>query len=124
MDILLWIDDEREAPKAFTHWARTSKEAIAVLSQMSEEDVLVLVSFDHDLSMDPTDGHPLADDGEEYDTSRPVVEWMIVNDVWPKEAHVHSMNPVGANWLYNVINIEGHYQVKVVRLPYNPRNYT
>jgi hypothetical protein len=124
MEVLLWIDDEREKPKAFTHWAKTSQEAIDILSGLSEEDSLVLISFDHDLAMDPSDGHPKLDDGNGYDDSRRVVEWMIKNSVWPKSAHVHSMNPIGSAWLYSVLNIEGPLELSVIRAPYNPRNYT
>ncbi len=47
------------------------------------------VSFDHDLGGD--------------DTSRPVVIWMIENNFRFDNYHVHSANPVGAQWLTGMI---------------------
>ena len=122
MNTLLWIDDERRPPEGFTHWARTSQEAIDILSQ-PREGALAWVSFDHDLSMVPDDGHPKMDDGEPYDDARRVVKWMIENNVWPELAMVHSMNPIGATWLFHVLSNKGPENMKVLRMPYNPRNY-
>lgn len=124
MDILLWIDDERQAPPGFTHHAKTSREAIEILSNIPEGDDLYLVSFDHDLSMDPEDGHPLTDDGEEYDDVRPVIQWMMKNDVWPIEAHIHTQNREGGDWLYRSLYAEMPAGNTILRLPYNRKNYS
>lgn len=83
----LWIDDERPMPEMFTHWARSSDEAVLHLLAHTNEP-LEVVSFDHDLGGTTSD-----------DTSRPVLLWMIENEVWPKEIRFHTANPVGRDWL-------------------------
>lgn len=83
----LWIDDERPMPKEFTHWARSSDEAVLHLLAHADGPI-DLVSFDHDLGGTTSD-----------DTSRPVLMWMIENAVWPKEIRFHTANPVGYDWL-------------------------
>lgn len=79
----LWIDDLREPRKGF-EWAQNSSAAIAILD-MNRGAPLGEVSFDHDLGGD--------------DTARPVMLWMIENDVWPDHIHVHTANPVGRDWI-------------------------
>jgi hypothetical protein len=84
----LYIDDLRPTPPGYDVTARTSSEALSVLQTYVRDGRTDLeeVSFDHDLGGD--------------DESRRVLMWMIENDVWPsKRIAVHSMNPVGANWL-------------------------
>lgn len=85
----LWIDDIRLPPQGYD-WAKTSQEAIDYLKDNSPEHI----SFDHDLG------------GE--DTSRKVVLWLCENnDKWPKTASVHSMNPVGRDWLIGMVSRYG-----------------
>lgn len=87
MTIRLWIDDLRPAPEGWV-WVKTSQEAIQKLSDITllkEDHLLQLVSFDHDLGED--------------DTSRPVLDWMIENDVWPAIVQIHTANPVGQQYL-------------------------
>lgn len=82
----LWIDDLREPPEGWD-WAKTSREAIALLGDCEYETI----SFDHDLG------------GE--DTGIKVLNWMAWDcpDLkWPKKIMIHSYNPVGAQNLYNV----------------------
>lgn len=82
----LWIDDIRLPPEGYL-WAKTSAEAINMLST---NDVFKHISFDHDLGGD--------------DTSRKVVLWLCENDgKWPSSASVHSMNPIGKEWLLGMI---------------------
>lgn len=87
----LWVDDLRPAPEGWWH-ALTSDAAIQAL-QMNRPDYIGdsfdEISLDHDLGGD--------------DTTRPVVIWMIENDVWPEKINVHSANPVGVEWLEGMI---------------------
>jgi len=82
----LWIDDIRLPPEGYL-WAKTSSEAIEMISG---NDAFNHISFDHDLGGD--------------DTSRKVVLWLCENnDKWPASARVHSMNPIGKEWLLGMI---------------------
>jgi hypothetical protein len=105
----LWIDDERVPPVSWTanpapHWARTSIEAINYLQSAMEWGAeYEVVSFDHDLGYlyegfpqpDGTEFHP-----DRPDDTRRVLMWMVENDFWPKSLLlVHTMNPVGREWL-------------------------
>jgi hypothetical protein len=94
--VKLWIDDLREDPDTKWagasepegwKWAKTSERAIAYLFRWLGPTARVLeeVAFDHDLGGD--------------DTTRPVLLWMIENDVWPKVISIHTANPVGREWL-------------------------
>lgn len=87
----LWIDDLRTPPEGWV-WAKTSAEAIELLSAQDER--FDFISFDHDLGGD--------------DTSRKVVLWLCENtSKWPQEAAVHSRNPVGKDWLLGMIERYG-----------------
>jgi len=90
MSLNLWIDDVREPPTDDWDWVTTSNAAIALLRELKGVISFDSVSFDHDLGGD--------------DTTRPVVIWMIQNDVRFKNYHVHSANPVGRDWLEGMIN--------------------
>lgn len=81
----LWVDDIREPPGEEWHWALDSASAIGLL----EACLFTEVSLDHDLG------------GE--DTTRPVVMWMIENEVYPETIRVHSANPVAREWLEGMI---------------------
>lgn len=89
----LWIDDKRPTPPGYTHSALSSAQALSVLSKRDPEDILELVSFDHDL------GEVWTDDKLVDDTSRKIMLWMIENEVWPLEVRIHTANPVGREWL-------------------------
>lgn len=87
----LWIDDLRTPPEGYL-WVKTSQEAIDAIS--SHPEAYEHISFDHDLGGD--------------DTSRKVVLWMCENEGhWPKSASVHSMNPIGREWLTGMIRRYG-----------------
>lgn len=87
--INLWIDDLRTPPAGY-EWVKTSQEAIQYLEEYNPDHI----SFDHDLGGD--------------DTSRQVVLWLCENEnKWPKTASVHSMNPVGREWLVGMIRRYG-----------------
>lgn len=96
----IWLDDER--PKPDIHWfhARNSYEAIRALSiyyhfrnAVYPTLGLEAISLDHDLG--------------EGDDSRKVVLWMINHDFWPQNVYVHTMNPIGREWLVGMINKYG-----------------
>ncbi|MBC9705802.1 MAG: hypothetical protein H9W81_12695 [Enterococcus sp.] len=85
----LWIDDIRTPPAGYD-WAKTSAEAITYL----ENNNPTHISFDHDLGGD--------------DTSRKVVLWLCEHeDKWPSSASIHSMNPIGREWLAGMIQRYG-----------------
>lgn len=86
----LWIDDLRTAPEGYL-WVKNSAEAIAAIES---NEPFYHISFDHDLGGD--------------DTSRKVVLWLCENEgYWPKIASVHSMNPIGKEWLVGMIRRYG-----------------
>lgn len=85
----LWIDDKRPAPPGW-EWAKTSNEAISLLSGAPYTEI----SFDHDLGGD--------------DTTRDVVMWLCHNDGhWPQKSYVHTMNSVGREWLLGMLRRYG-----------------
>jgi hypothetical protein len=97
----IWIDDLRDKPLGYDKWVKTSKQAISLLRAASEySQRLEEISFDHDLG------------GE--DTTRPVLLWMIENNVWPEVLRVHSGNPVGARWLTQMMRQYAPDGVRVV----------
>ncbi len=82
----LWVDDLREPPASDWAVARTSAEAVALLSEVDFDTL----SLDHDLGGD--------------DTTRAVVLWLCAHpDRWPGEVRVHTANPVGREWLLGMI---------------------
>lgn len=83
----LWVDDLRNPPLGWA-WAKTSAEAIGMLSRRRWDRM----SLDHDLG------------GE--DTARRVVLWLCEQDnpdAWPVEVFVHTQNPVGEQWLRGMV---------------------
>lgn len=91
MNLKLWIDDLREAPDDTWDTVTTSEAAIALMRELRVYSIrFEKVSFDHDLGGD--------------DTTRPVVMWMIENDVRFDNYAIHSANPVGRDWLSGMIN--------------------
>ena len=86
----LWIDDIRTPPVGWT-WAKTSKEAIAIISQYLYQ--IQTISFDHDLGDD--------------DTTMPVIryieELVYAGTVRAPRMMIHSMNPVGRRNLARAI---------------------
>ena len=90
MAMRIWVDDLREPPVRYSAWAKTSAHAIGMLrtAQIAKVDIDT-ISLDHDLGGD--------------DTTRPVVLYMIENNIWPKQIFVHTANPVGQDWLVSMI---------------------
>ena len=117
--VKLWIDDDdwsgtRNPPAGWT-WAKTSAEALAVLTS----ETVVEVSFDHDLGLtaDCKDCGAVAHNPEETgkccnycyhdDTTRAVVLHMAENDSFPPICRVHTANRTGKEYLEGVINRYG-----------------
>jgi hypothetical protein len=100
--VRLWIDDLRATPAEYTHTATTSAAAIAVLTDILVTGApLTSISFDHDLGGD--------------DTTRPVMLWMIENNVWPTDIRLHTANPVGRDWLQSLIGRYAPETCKLIR---------
>lgn len=113
-NINLWIDDERPMPDGYSHWAKTSDEAIGLLDIFrSRGDVLVSVSFDHDLGYT----------GDQDDNSRRIAIWMSEHGVWPELVIIHTRNPIGASWLYRHFAYDGPEGMSIIRAPFDPKNY-
>jgi hypothetical protein len=84
--IKLWVDDLRMPPDGTWEHAETSDEAIITLASGEVTEM----SLDHDL-------------GGEY-TTRPIVIWLCYHpEHWPAIVRVHSMNPVGRDYLLAMI---------------------
>lgn len=85
----LFVDDLRDPPEGW-EVARTSREAVALLKsgQVTE------LSLEHDF--------------RGGDTTRPVVIWMIIHDVWPEIIRCHTTNPVGREWIERMISRYKH----------------
>ena len=123
-NVLLWIDDERDAPEWFTHWAKTSQAAIDMLEQFKfQGDVLIHASFDHDLGYSWEDGHSSLDNNVQDDNSRRIAQWMVDNNYFPEAVTIHTQNPIGANYLMSLFRADGPQGMMVIRRPYNPKDY-
>lgn len=83
----LWVDDLRQPPGEGWVWVKTTRDAIQHLIYNAEQ--IPVMSLDHDL------GHGF--------TSRKIILWCCENGRWPREVRVHSMNPVGKDWLESMI---------------------
>lgn len=92
--IHLWLDDERDPALPFIQeqfgadgsetWVKTVDEALSYLNQ----DVVVSISFDHDLGDSLATGYELA---------KIIEEKAFKNEIGPLQWRVHSANPKGAN---------------------------
>lgn len=91
MTAKIWVDDLRPPPDET--WAVATNSTVAINMLISHKVLNIPIdemSLDHDLGGD--------------DTSRKVVLYMIENDIWPDEIHIHSANPVGREWLAGMID--------------------
>lgn len=95
----LWVDDERPAPLGFTHWAKTSQEAIAALRLMNLTVQVDEVSLDHDLGGD--------------DTGMKVLQHFIDYDNWPDTLTIHTANPPARKRMLAAANAEAPSWVEI-----------
>lgn len=88
----LWLDDVREAPEG---WFRVTSSAAALAYLRYESDKLEAISLDHDLGL--------------WDTGMPVAEALAknVDKLFHIRVYVHSMNPVGAERMKQVLRDAG-----------------
>jgi len=102
----LWLDDIRDPAshgRLGWTWVTTVADAIALLSTGEVTEA----SLDHDLAFEHYVNGTLYS-GELEKTGYHVVCWMEEHNVWPENGvHVHSMNPVGARRMRDVI--DRHY---------------
>ncbi len=92
----LWLDDTRKPPWGYDLWARTADQAIEMLQRHGDE--IEHCSLDHDLH-ETHYAIQEAEPGKPWDRSRfkektgyAVIEWMIANNHWVPEIHVHSLS--------------------------------
>lgn len=78
----IWLDDLRKPPEGYT-WVKNQAELIALLE--SNQEVIKVMSFDHDLGDTEPDGYMIIKHLATHYLER-----------WPQEIHVHSANPPGA----------------------------
>lgn len=78
-------------PAQFTHWAKTSEEAIQLMESCREnKEEFELASFDHDLGWDE----------QEVDlTSRAALHWIVESNFWPAVIRFHTANFIAHKWL-------------------------
>ncbi len=100
----LWLDDIREPAKhgyIGATWVKTYEHCIKALAT----GLYDFASLDHDLSEDATMGRASKDEKTGYS----VICWLEEHpEFWPENGiKVHSMNPVGAARMRQVI--EAHY---------------
>lgn len=106
----IWLDDIRDAPDETWTVVRTLDRALLLLEGLHKTRGVEFeaISFDHDI---PDSTNPTA-------TSRPVLNWIIMNHYWPKEIFVHSSNPPGAEWLIGTAESQAPEGTKIRRVWY------
>lgn len=94
----IWLDDVRTPPEGEWEWVKTSQEALDLLARVDIEAVEEM-SFDHDLGRDQ---HGVDD------TSRRVAYYLCENNKFPKKVFVHSLNPIGVEYLKGMFDHYGN----------------
>lgn len=89
-NVMVWLDDARKPPSSQWKWAKTVDEAIAHLAY----DNVIEISLDHDL-------------GDWQPTGRVVAEY-IANMKMRPTVYIHSMNPVGAKAMRDILEVRVH----------------
>ena len=98
----LWLDDERQPSKTFLNRvesyfvAESYEDAIFYLANFREDERYedLLVSFDHDLGEEKTG----------YDFAK----YLLEHNIEIGGFMIHSMNPVGANNIYQLLTHYGY----------------
>lgn len=91
----LWVDDLRTPPDGWD-WAQTYSAAISLIGQHNYHTI----SLDHDLA-DFLHDSPEGGSGEK--TGYHVALWMVEHERYPQQVNVHSMNPVGAQSIVQLL---------------------
>lgn len=107
----LWHDDCRPPPDDTWTWARTNESAKMYLLTDSVDEA----SLDHDLGLHGVDpGNPAAiargivrerekRRRREVETGADLAEWMVKYHQIPARVTIHSMNPVGAQRMAQIL---------------------
>lgn len=95
----LWVDDERPAPDNSWAVARTSHEAISMLTFMNLTVRVEEVSVDHDLGGD--------------DTGFKVLDHFIRYANWPDVLTIHTSNPPARKRMLAAANAEAPSWVEI-----------
>ena len=96
-EIYIYIDDMRQPVNSDWIWVKTYREAINYLINLT--DYLDVIDDPVDLTIDFD--HDLGEEKSGYD----IAKWLIENGE-KGNFHIHSMNPVGAN---NIRQLLKHY---------------
>lgn len=100
----LWFDDLRQPPDDSWTWAKTHYEASHAMEEMRiSGEPFEALSLDHDLGGAGVES-----------TTRSFLWGLILDRIWPNEIRVHSMNPVGREWLVGMI--ARYHPLRVERL--------
>ena len=106
MNYYLYIDDIREDDiyynQHFTNWnviiCRDYWETITALNKLNDADANIFIDLDHDLGFD--------DDNYEYN-GYDICKYIVENQIKINGFHIHSMNPVGAQNMRNLLKDYG-----------------
>ena len=96
--ISIYLDDLRQPKYNFMHIARNYEDCIDLL----ENNKVQILSLDHDL-------------GGESKTGYDVCKYIVQYDLWPEEIYMHSMNPVGRDNMYKLLDRYRPESVKLYR---------
>lgn len=99
----LWVDDERPAPPGWT-WAKDYTSALLYLAGKK----LTAISLDHDLGEKDLISLKNPHNPEEEAVPRPatgydIATYLVENSLSPDILNVHSMNPVGAKAMQQLL---------------------
>ena len=105
----VWLDDERPIPEHIIRRASDDMNFIKFKSAITcyhwlrdvASEGKVFISFDHDLGTDNT-GYDLA-------------KWIVENGIPLAGYSVHSMNPVGAANIHQLLDHYGYHRIKYWR---------
>jgi hypothetical protein len=106
-EVALWLDDLRPMPDGYQVWAKTVREALAVL----RFGKVLRCSLDHDLCdehmRDAINGYHdefgVPRDRYKERTGYDVLLWMAEHDRWCPDITVHTHNPVGERDMTNLL---------------------
>lgn len=107
--VLIFLDDVRYFNPAGVvlpedcefQLVRNANAAIAMIDFYSEHNTEIWVDFDHDLGMEKSG----------YD----VAKWIVENRISNLKFHIHSMNPVGAANIHQLLTTYGYEEYEYVR---------
>jgi len=116
-----YMDDMRQAPDGWV-----CERTVSGMRSALEAGLVRRLSLDHDMGACEACASVGAHIGDSrtpattfmnwcphHEDGTGLVRWMVENDVWPDERpKVHSMNPVGAKWMREMI--DDHWPLRTV----------